>query len=105
MSRQSDNRFNHLGEIIERKQEILERYNVREIKEIKYKGYVDSEKDPNNMRIMSLNINGLRSEQSEKVIQLIDYIKRNSVNIALLIETNIKRTTNIVERMRNKIKE
>ena len=54
---------------------------------------------------MSLNVNGLRPEQNEKVMQLIDYVKRNSVNIALLIETNMKQMTNIVDRMRNKLKE
>ena len=54
---------------------------------------------------MSLNVNGLRPEQNEKVMQLIDYVKRNSINIALLIETNTKCTTNVVNRMRNKIKE
>ena len=54
---------------------------------------------------MSLNINRLRPEQSEKVIQLIDYIKRNSVDIALLTETNTKWTTNVVDRIRSKVKE
>ena len=48
---------------------------------------------------MSLNINRLRSEQNENVMQLIDYVKRNSVNIALLIETNTKWTTNVVDRV------
>ena len=38
-------------------------------------------------------------------MQLIDYIKRNSIDIALLIETNTKWMTNVVDRMRNKIKE
>ena len=45
---------------------------------------------------MSLNVNGLRAEQNEKVIQLIDHMKRNSVGIALLTETNAKQMNNIV---------
>lgn len=52
-----------------------------------------------------MNVNRTRSKQNEKVAQLIDYVKRNSINIALLTETNMKQTTNIMDRMRNKIKE
>ena len=52
-----------------------------------------------------MNVNRTRSKQNEKVAQLIDYVKRNSINIALLTETNMKQTTNIMDRIRNKIKE
>ena len=52
-----------------------------------------------------MNVNRTRSKQNEKVAQLIDYVKRNSINIALLTETNMKQTTNIMDRMRNEIKE
>ena len=54
---------------------------------------------------MSVNINGIRPEQNKKIIQLIDYVKRNSINIVLLIKTNMKWMTNIVDRIRNKVKE
>ena len=63
MSRQSKDRLNQdPGEINEGQWEILERYNFRGVKEIKCKGYINSEKDPNNIRIMSVNVNRIRPE-------------------------------------------
>ena len=38
-------------------------------------------------------------------MQLIEYVKQNNVDIALLIEMNTKWTTNIIDRMKNKMKE
>ena len=49
-----------LGERNEENKVILNNYNFRKVKGIKYKGYVDFEKEANNIRIMSINVNGLR---------------------------------------------
>ena len=77
--------------IKENNQMILEAYSVfRNVNEIKYKGYLDNKKRENITRIMSVNVNRLRPDQKEKMIQFKEYVMKQKIDIALLTEMNAK---------------
>ena len=66
------------GETIkENNQIILEAHSIfRNENQIKYKGYLDNKKRENIIRIMSVNVNRLRPDQKEKMIQFKEYVMK-----------------------------
>ena len=52
-----------------------------------------------NTRILLLNTNGLRCEQDNKIIQLIEFCQQKEISIAILSETNSKWDIIIKEKM------
>ena len=55
-------------------------------------------------RLLSININGLRSNHSKKIIQLTQYYIQNRIDIIMIIEPNIKWITKSYNIMKNKLR-
>ena len=47
----------------------------------------------------------MRYGNSEKIVQYIDFCKRNKIDISLLIETNLKQNSITKDIMKNRLKE
>ena len=57
---------------------------------IKYRDFPDKNKKDYNTRILCLNVNEIRCKNIKKVIQFIDFSKKNKVDLVILTEINSK---------------
>ena len=68
---------------------LIHQYLINDI-EIRNEGYIDSIKDTNNVRIMSLNVKGLDPWKYEKMERFIDSCQRIQIDVMMLNEVNVK---------------
>ena len=54
---------------------------------------------------MFINTNGFRCNNNKKIDQMIDFCKRNKVDLVILIERNLKLITKTIDFILAKIKE
>ena len=59
-------------------------------KEITYRRYINNKKSDYNTRILYINTNRIRYKDNKKICWLVDFMKKNNIDIALLAETNTK---------------
>ena len=68
--------------------EVFRDFRVESI--INHKGFLQEDKSESVTRILSINVKGLKPDQREKMEQFKEFIIKNKVDIALLMETNAK---------------
>jgi hypothetical protein len=72
---------------------------------INHKGFLQEDKSESVIRILSVNVNRLKPNQREKMEQFKEFVIKNKVDIALLMETNAKWTTDIIDQISYQLKE
>ena len=69
---------------------MMNEYTQQNSNQIKWKGYVDEIKSPENIRILTLNPKGINPQDDYKIEILIEACKKYQVDIMLLNETQVK---------------
>ena len=83
---------------------LIREYFIDNGSEINNKGYVDSNKRNENMRILTLNIKGCRMKNKNRINELRESIEKNQIDVALLSEPNTKWNTRNIDRLEQEMK-
>jgi hypothetical protein len=59
-------------------------------KDIRHRKNIDMEKRIYKIRILCINVNRMRTKGNEKIYQLINFCKKNEVDIVQITKTNSK---------------
>lgn len=62
-------------------------------KDIRHRKNIDMEKRIYKIRILCINVNRMRTKGNEKIYQLINFCKKNEVDIVQITKTNSKQIT------------